>query len=310
METIRQKIEVVLLLLAIVSSLLVGFSINDFSLTTVGVIGAVTGFIVCDRLGLFSLDGWLANIASLSILYLVFRDFSDGDQRQKLEAVAHLLVYLQTILVFQPKVPRLVWQLLALSILQVSIAAIFSLDFDGGLLFPVYFVLAGVAMALQTVYCQRRRVTAANKRVSRRSVQVVQASLPGEIRFTDKRFFQLGLRLMVSSAFAAIAFCVLPRYVSPWYGPEVQEVATAGMMTAVDLEQRGKIRLSNEIVFRASFEEAGTRQQLKNLGNPYFRAIAFSKIQIKNGRSCLRRCVSAAALAFRERTSDSSAHHA
>ena len=312
METIKQKIEVVLLLLAIVSCVLVGFSIDDFSLTTVGVIGAVAGFVVCDRLGLFSLDGWLANIASLSILYLVFRDFSDGDQRQKLEAVAHLLVYLQTVLVFQPKVPRLVWQLLALSILQVSIAAIFSLDFDAGLLFPIYFLLAAVTMVLQTVYCQRERVIRANKKVGRQSLAttrltvepstaeasaaepslvetrqlvVVQESMPSEIRFTDKRFVQLGLRLLVSGAFAAIAFCVLPRYVSPWFGPEVREVATAGMMTAVDLEQRGKVRLSKEIVFRATFEEAGTKKQLKNLGTPYFRAIAFSKIEIKNGRT-------------------------
>ena len=259
METIKQKIEVVLLLLAIVSCVLVGFSIDDFSLTTVGVVGAVAGFVVCDRLGLFSLDGWLANIASLSILYLVFRDFSDGDQRQKLEAVAHLLVYLQTVLVFQPKVPRLVWQLLALSILQVSIAAIFSLDFDAGLLFPIYFLLAAVTMVLQTVYCQRERVIRANKKVGRQSLAttrltvepstaeasaaepslvetrqlvVVQESMPSEIRFTDKRFVQLGLRLLVSGAFAAIAFCVLPRYVSPWFGPEVREVATCLLYTS------------------------------------------------------------------------------
>ena len=307
METLRQKIEVVLLLLAIVGCLLVGFSTGDYSLTGVGVIGAIAGFVVCDRIEFFSLDGWLANLVSLSILYLVFRDFSDGDQREKLEAVARLLVYLQTTLMFQPKTPRLVWQLLALSILQVSIAAIFSLDFDAGMLFPVYFVLAGITMVLQTVYCQRQRVLRANRQIGRqpfvdlgamnlipatgtvsaetKRLLVVQESLPSEIPFTDKRFFQLGLRLLVSGAFAAIAFCVLPRYVSPWHGPEVHEVATAGMMTAVDLEQRGKVRLSNDLVFRASFEEAGTRKQLKNLGTPYFRAIAFSKIEIKNGRT-------------------------
>ena len=307
METLRRKIEVVLLLLAIVGCLLVGFSIGDHSLTGVGVIGAIAGFIVCDRLRLFSLDGWLANIASLAILYLVFRDFSDGDQTEKLEAVARMLVYLQTILMFQPKTPRLVWQLLALSILQVSIAAIFSLDFDAGMLFPAYFVLAGVAMVLQTIYCQRQRVLRANRQVGRKlfddprrmpvawaamsssagpkRLVVEQESIPSEIRFTDKRFFQLGLRLFVSGAFAAIAFCVLPRYASPWYGPEVHEVSTAGMMTAVDLEQRGKIRLSNDMVFRASFEEAVTRKRLKNLGTPYFRAMAFSKIDLKNGRT-------------------------
>ncbi len=307
METLKQKIELVLLLLALVSCLLVGFSTGDYSLTAVGVIGAIAGFVVCDRIGFFSLDGWLANLASLAILYLVFRDFSDGDQREKLEAVARLLVYLQTILMFQPKTPRLVWQLLALSILQVSIAAIFTLDFDAGMLFPVYFVLAGITMVLQTVYYQRQRVLRANRRIGRQPIvdlglmnvnpetetvsaetkclRVAQESMPSEIPFTDKRFFQLGLRLLVSGAFAAIAFCVLPRYVSPWHGPEVHEVATAGMMTAVDLEQRGKVRLSNELVFRASFEEAGTRKQLKNLGTPYFRAIAFSKIEIKNGRT-------------------------
>ena len=71
MGSLRQKIEVVLLLLAVVGCLLVGVSVGDLSLTFVGVMGAIAGFVVCDRLRLFSLDGWLANIASLSVLYLV-----------------------------------------------------------------------------------------------------------------------------------------------------------------------------------------------------------------------------------------------
>ena len=301
MESIRKKLEIVVLLLAIISCVLVGFSNSNLSLVIVGVVGAVAGYIITDRLRIFSLDGWLANLASLSILYLVFRDFSGGDQTQKLEAVAQLLVYLQTILMFQPKSPRLVWQLLALSILQVSIAAIFSFDFEEGILFPLYFVLAGTTMVLQTIYCHRSRVIRANQRfgmltesddsnlaiaaeTANRPI-VVQESMPMEVRFTDRRFFQFGLRLVVASVFAALAFCVLPRHVSPWYGPAVHTVATAGMMTAVDLEQRGKIRLSKEIVFRASFKEAGTRKPLKSLGTPYFRAIAFSKIEMKNGHT-------------------------
>lgn len=302
MEAIKRKLEIVLLLLAIISCVLVGFSTSNLSLAVVGVVGGIAGFVITDRLGVFSLDGWLANLASLSILYLVFRDFSDGDQTQKLEAVAQLLVYLQTILMFQPKAPRLVWQLLVLSLLQVSIAAIFSLDFDAGLLFPFYFILAGITMVLQTIYCHRTRVIRANRRFGKhelasgesnteflasdaRAPVVVQESMPLEVRLADKRFFQFGLRMIVSAVFATLAFCVLPRHISPWYGPAVHQVATAGMMTAVDLEQRGKVRLSKEIVFRAAFEEAGTRKALKNLGAPYFRAIAFSKIRIKDGRT-------------------------
>jgi hypothetical protein len=301
MEAIKKKIEIVLLLLAIVSCVLVSFSNSNFSLGVVGVFGAIAGFIITDRLKIFSLDGWLANFASLAVLYLVFRDFSEGDQTQKLEAVAQLLVYLQTILMFQPKSPRLVWQILTLSILQVSIAAIFSLDFDAGVLFPLYFVVAGVAMVLQTIYCHRNRVIRANNRLgdqgsvdpegtelvpqASRQPIVVQESMPLEVTVFDKRFFQFGLWLIVSAAFATLAFCVLPRHVSPWYGPAVHEVATAGMMTAVDLEQRGKVRLSKDIVFRASFEEAGTRKPLKDMGTPYFRAVAFSKIAIKNGHT-------------------------
>ncbi len=302
MDAIKRKLEIVVLLLAIISCALVGFSTSNLSLAIVGMCGAVAGFIVTDRVGFFALDGWLANLASLSILYLVFRDFSDGDQTQKLEAVAQLLVYLQTILMFQPKAPRLVWQLLVLSLLQVSIAAIFSLDFDAGLLFPFYFILAGITMVLQTIYCHRKRVIRANQRFGKlesmtdesdadsftndaKRPVVVQEFMPLDVRLADKRFFQFGMRMFVSAIFATLAFCVLPRHVSPWYGPAVHQVATAGMMTAVDLEQRGKVRLSKDIVFRASFEEVGTRKELKNVGAPYFRAIAFSKINIKDGRT-------------------------
>ena len=110
---------------------------------------------------------------------------------------------------------------------------------------------------------------------------VVQDSMPSEVRFVDKRFFQLGCWLAVAGVFTTLAFCVLPRHVSPWYGPAIHEVTTAGMLTAVDLEQRGKVRLSKEIVFRAAFEEAGTHKPIKNLGVGLFS----SHRVFKNSRS-------------------------
>ncbi len=306
MQSVKQQLEMLLMLVVVVAGLLVGVSVESPVLAAIGIVGAVVAYVVTDRLQVFQVAGQLANVASFAILLLVFYDFSGGDNAQKLTAVAKLLVYLQAVLMFQPKTPRLVWQVLILTLLQVVISAIFTLNFEASFLFATYFVLAGIVMMLQTVYVQQRRISEANERsrnrlagldaVADHATQrlksedaatpiVIQELSPQGLRLVSNRLFQFLLWMLVSASFAAIAFCVLPRHTSPWYGPASHQVTTAGMLTAVDLEQRGKLRLSKAIVFRASFEDLQSGRTLTNLGSPYFRAVAFSKVEVKNGRT-------------------------
>jgi len=152
MLEVKRLVQITLYVLVLISSLLLGMSMESMRMITIGVVGATLGFLITDWLKLFRIEGFLANVASIVILFLAMKDFFSVDNVGKLVSVANLLVYLQTVLMFQEKTPRLNWQVLVLSLLQVVVGAIFSLNLEAGLLFLLYFVVVGVAMILQSIY--------------------------------------------------------------------------------------------------------------------------------------------------------------
>jgi len=119
MPNANSALKINLLVMVLLSGLLLGWSMDSISIMVVSLIGATLGF--------------------LSILVLVMWDFFSVDGPSKLVSVATMLTYLINVLMFQRKTPRLNWQLLALSLLQVVLGAIFSLDFEAGMLFLGYF---------------------------------------------------------------------------------------------------------------------------------------------------------------------------
>ena len=164
MIEVRRLIQLTLLGLVLISSWLLSMSMESMRMIAIGSIGAVLGFLVADCFKLFNIKGFLANVASIAILFLAMKDFFSVDGMGKLVSVANLLVYLQTVLMFQEKTPRLIWQILVLSLLQVVVAAIFSLNFEAGLLFFLYFVVIGMAMVLQAIYTDAYDIQSRNRR--------------------------------------------------------------------------------------------------------------------------------------------------
>ena len=53
-------------------------------------------------------------------------------------AIANLLIYLQIVLFYQQKNPRLYWQLTVLSLLQVVVSAALNVGFEFGLVLILY----------------------------------------------------------------------------------------------------------------------------------------------------------------------------
>ena len=133
----RRVIQITCLLLITISGLLLGASQGVWQLTFISFLGGFLGLLLVDWLRVIRIQGWLANTASILILLFAMKDFYGGDSAAKLISVGQLLVYLQTVLMFQEKTPRLYWQVLVLSLLQVVVASIFNLNFEGGLLFII-----------------------------------------------------------------------------------------------------------------------------------------------------------------------------
>ena len=185
MLNIKRKIQITLFVLVLISSTLLGLSMESMRLILIGIIGAALGFLITDWLKLFKIDGILANIASILILILAMKDFFGVDNIGKLVAVSNLLVYLQTVLLFQEKTPRLIWQVLVLSLLQVVVGAIFSLDLEAGILFVFYFGVAGFAMLLQSIYTDAFDIQRRNKRSAKALARLNLVGGPGLVIQTE-----------------------------------------------------------------------------------------------------------------------------
>lgn len=317
MLSTKRLLQINLFVAVLISSTLLGIALESSSMIAVGVIGASLGFIFTDLIRLFHLRGLIANIASLLILYLAMKDFFALDGTGKLISVANLLVYLQTVLMFQEKTPRLNWQVMILSLLQVVVSGIFSLNLEGGLLFLTYFLVIGSAMFLQSSYSQQFQIETLNRSASGRvrqalglersnqdswvaesssSVNRVEGvTLAGPpVTFFDYkaqtplRLTTIGLQLFLwagaAFVFTLTLFYLAPRHARPWYGPMSTQVTTAGVSKSVDLDERGVIELSTQLMFRAKFS-AWDGKPLRLSGTPYFRGLALSDLVIRNGKT-------------------------
>ena len=73
-----------------------------------------------------------------------------------------------------------------------------------------------------------------------------------------------------------------PRHASPWRGPTRQvSTVTAGISKAVDLNERGRIELSPQVMFRVNFKQLDGRSFQPN-DQPYFRGLALSDLIIRS----------------------------
>lgn len=315
MQNVKRLLQINLFVAVLVSGTLLGIAMESPRMIAVSVVGAALGFITTDLLKLFHLRGVIANVASILILFLAMKDFFSLDGTGKLVSVANLLVYLQTVLMFQEKTPRLNWQVMVLTLLQVVVSAIFSLDLEGGLLLLTYFLVVGSAMFLQSIYLQQFEIERTNFAASKRAFSalgwqagrstasddadaanataVSRATISGApVTFFDYKsqpplkLSSIGMQLVlwagVTFAFTMVLFYLAPRHAPPWYGPLSTQVTTAGVSKSVDLDERGIIELSNQIMFRARFRSAnGSALNLR--GTPYFRGLALSDLVVKNG---------------------------
>ena len=312
MPRTKRITQIFLFLMAITSGVMLSMSIESIPLMLVAIIGTTLGFLIADVWGRFHIDGWLANVVSILILVVAMRDFIPSDSAGKLIAVANLLVYLQTVLMFQDKTPRLNWQVMVLSLLQVVITAIFSLGFEGSFLFLIYFVLGGCTMAMQCLYADSLEIKEANEVNAKRlqthlgiggsflSQWATQESRKNrsakvwapvaifdtsgyDSQMITKRLLSLILMFGLSAAFTSVLFFMAPRQSKPWYGPVVKEVRTAGLQKSVELNDTGRISLSDETFFRVAIEDPRTGESLQLSSPIYFRGIALSNLVIKDG---------------------------
>lgn len=141
-------VQINLAVAAVLGTLLLGSAEGSVALPLLALATAAAAFYWTDLCGRIRLSGGLANLAALVAVAISVSEVMRADMSDQLVAIANLLIYLQTILLFQEKTVRVGWQLLSLSLLQVVVAAAIGDSILFGVLVVVYlvFALSGVAL--------------------------------------------------------------------------------------------------------------------------------------------------------------------
>lgn len=301
-------LQLFLIALVLTTTGMLAISINHLYLIPLALVVTIGAFSLTDALEWVSIEGWVANVASLGILAWSVFEFYPADSAGKLIAVGKLLVCLQAVLLFQKKSPRLIWQIMVLSLLQVVITTIFSVQFEGGVLFVIFFAISGVTLVLQnrftiehTIENRNQAATESRTKIeSERSFserlafwrfdmkpQPTVTSLESLKQFSVRSLAVLPGVAMIALMFTVVVFLTAPRNVDPWFSPISYKVNSSGVTKTLDLEETGEIKNTKRRIFEATFlPPGGDETEGIHLNEPaYFRGIALSNLTFKDGKT-------------------------
>lgn len=297
--------------LAIMGAVLLGLGQRSSLLPLLAVFAAVTSVVFTDTLNWFHLNRFVANLAALLALFFSLNDFFQSDMRAQLLAIANLLIYLQIVLFYQRKNPRLYWQLTVLSLLQVVVSAALNVGLEFGMVLILYAVTALSTLAVLHVHREALRVveSAARGRI-RRDSGAESGGPGGELSNRWKGWLRRDpiVRPLVSSArlsrqilrggllkqIAAIGFSTLVfAFVLFFTAPRLDSAArrnfqtrptrVVGFSSQVTLNEMATVLESTETVMRVSFRDAASGQPYRVYGEPYFRGGALAGYQFNEG---------------------------
>jgi hypothetical protein len=303
--------------LCALGTLLMGLGERSAFLPFAAIVVAILSVYLTDYLKVIRLHSTVANLAGLVAVIVSltssFRDFrqygndAEGglpDAVVWLMAVAHLLSYLQFVLLFQQKNDRTYWLLLTLSLLQVAVAAALSLEVWFGLLLALYLFLAAITMCLFFLVREQQRYeigpAVAPRRVPRSSWvrrRWPLAGRPSQLKSSvqlDPAYGALswsflrrvGGMVVVTVLLTCLLFTLVPRMGqahNTWGKPRgIDSLAMTGFASEVEINQLGEMLESPEKVMRVRFEDPETGASLQIAGEPALRGSVLTSYQ--NGK--------------------------
>ncbi len=308
---LERIVQIHVAILAMIGAVLLGMGQGNSLLPLLAVFAAVTSVVFTDILGWFRLNRFVANLAALAALFFSLNDFLQPDMRAQLMAIANLLIYLQIVLFYQRKSPRLYWQLTVLSLLQVVVSAALNVGFEFGLVLILYAAVAFSTLVVLHVHREGLRVveSAARSR-SRREGEMRWEQAPAESAGRWHRWLRrepvirplissarLGRHVMASGllrqiaviglstlVFAFLLFFTAPRLDSSTRrGYHARPTRVVGFADEVTLNEMTSILESSDTVMRVSFREVAGGQPYRVYGEPYFRGAMLTEYVYEEG---------------------------
>jgi len=287
---IERRLAPMMVVMAILSSALLGLGLLD-PLPPLAITAAtITALFVVDRKKLFYLNNVLANILALVIVYVAYYQFTAQQGHEKLFAIANLLVYLQAIVFFQEKNPRIYWHLVMLSLLQVVVAAALNYSLLSGILMVAYLFVGLATMTLFFAYREKLRYLPAGEMLDEQAAAGKPAlrrwplkrqglHFPGayagnlETEVTSRRVWPYAARIGIFTlALTVLLFLVLPRFAStPWQSTIVEPRRVVGFSQEVKLGELGTTVENPQIVMRLSLFDHDTGEPIQLVEPPLLR---------------------------------------
>ena len=286
--SLERLLQITVATLASLATLLLGMGQRSVAMPLAVIVAAFLSVWLTDFTGWFRLKRLPAGTAAIVALLFCLRELVPLHPATAILIIARLLVYLQVILLFQKKDPRVYWQLLVLSLLQVVVATVFNQGFWFGLLMVVYLFTALLALTLLCLLREELRyrlknpeATAAQGGAGPESrgarLQAAQTAAPGggvlsAVLFPGREVFtrvaMLGLGTLILTA---AAFFTLPRLGQPaWRGRNVKPRHSVGYSNDVALgEAVGLIIENPEEVMRVRFVDPDSGRVVPVTGEIY-----------------------------------------
>ncbi len=146
--------------LIVFATMMLGVGEESIVLTLVALVVVCASIYLTDLTNKFQIGRQLANWVAVGVVGLSAVHASQVDRAGQVLAVANLQSYLQFVLLFQPKTPRVYWQLALLSLGQVAIASTLVAGPLFGMMLLVYVVLGVGTFTLLLLQAESARFTA------------------------------------------------------------------------------------------------------------------------------------------------------
>ncbi|HIA20368.1 MAG TPA: DUF3488 domain-containing protein, partial [Planctomycetaceae bacterium] len=301
---VERSLQICTATVAIIGSILLGIGERAPHLPMMMMMAALVSVVFTDILGWIRLPKLIANFVMLGIAGLALSDFLNSSSQLQLYAVANLLVYVQIVILFQVKTPRLYGHLAVFSLLQVVVASLLNVGVVFGALLFVYMMLAFLTLALYCIYRQVYEMERANRKST--SAGAVSAGkghrweflmrakargrtgVPlktGADQIVEGGFFRylIGTGLIVM-VFTMVFFYCIPRTGnSAWHHPGLSGAGRTGMTREITLGQVGQILADHRVALRVAFVDEKTNEPYEVAGDPYLSGAVLTRYEPRRG---------------------------
>jgi hypothetical protein len=275
-------------LLIVLATMLLGVGERSAALTCVSLVALAVSAYVTDSAGMFQLKQTVANCAALGVVVVSAANAYHIDRHGQLLAVADLQSYLQYVLLFQRKTPRVYWQLALLSLGQMAIASTLVPGPMFGFMLLLYVFVGIITFALLSLDTSQRWLSLAAGRQgfvppakSSRAPILNGNSLDPNCLAIGRGLLRQGVFIsLVTVVIAAVLFSVLPRWDVPNREVASREpLRSVGFTKTVTLGELGEVVQNADLVMRVGFFHGYDSKPFRLIGEPLFRGTVVTRYE-------------------------------